>query len=167
MEPEPSDIKSFKLYRPKIPVQQFAADYGPEDLKRFREMFRPIAENFRRWKVIRWIIIVVCFAYFLICCIFQMSDNISWWVLFFGCWLAYIVSLVTESKLKCPACGNDMSDLGLICPECGDKAVQKGGWFSRPSCTSCGERLGRGRHGRSYKIRACTHCGVKLDDEGV
>ena len=56
--------------------------------------------------------------------------------------------------------------IGPYCPECGAKALQRD-WFRMPSCSSCGKEMRRGKGGRRYGIRNCTHCGVPLDKKGI
>jgi predicted RNA-binding Zn-ribbon protein involved in translation (DUF1610 family) len=141
-----------------------------EDLKRFREMFRPIAENYRRRMRNAYIIMAIALASILIDCALLLWFDSVWFVAFFVvCWITIVIAFTSGPHLRCPACGKglDVLELGLFCPECGAQAMQKGGWVSAPLCTSCGKRLRRGRGNRMFKIRACTHCGVKLDDRGL
>ena len=70
--------------------------------------------------------------------------------------------------LVCPGCLNNVEDSrGSYCPECGSHSLQPRRWFRFPHCTGCGKIMSNSRAGRLYKIRACTHCGLRLDDNGV
>ena len=80
------------------------------------------------------------------------------------------VTLVTliaiTGPLRCGRCSCrlDSSRLDRYCPECGGPP----GLRPASGCMSCGQILVRHfRSGRTWKIRFCTFCGVKLDDVGV
>jgi tRNA(Ile2) C34 agmatinyltransferase TiaS len=82
-------------------------------------------------------------------------------------WLVALGSAMSTPRLVCPGCCNEMErSFGRYCPECGNSHLQPGGWFRAPHCRACGKSMRRGK-GRHYKIRACTHCGLMLDDGGL
>jgi DNA-directed RNA polymerase subunit RPC12/RpoP len=83
-------------------------------------------------------------------------------------WGGSMVALIlAHSCLKCPDCAVSLDRTnGLVCPECGSRALSDGGLCRPPTCNHCGCTLRNGR-GRSYRIRYCNHCGSHLDVEGV
>lgn len=101
---------------------------------------------------------------------FLLPKAYTGWIVaaFFICWLVLVVIAITRSELECPAChGNLVSrQLGSYCPECGVGGLKPGGWFTSPHCNACDKTLRRGKS-RQYRIRACTHCGLVLDERGL
>ena len=94
---------------------------------------------------------------------------IGWFVgAFIICWLVMVIVAITQSSLECPACHGDLNsrELGSFCPECGAIGLKPSGWFKAAHCDSCGKSLRRGKS-RQYRIRACTHCGLILDEKGL
>jgi DNA-directed RNA polymerase subunit RPC12/RpoP len=87
---------------------------------------------------------------------------------FLLCWLIVMVWMFFPVRLVCPACSNDVErgELGPYCPTCGSRSLSAGGRWKAPRCAACGKRLRRGRY-RYYKVRACTHCGLLLDERGL
>lgn len=70
--------------------------------------------------------------------------------------------------LKCPACHSFLNQgISRFCPECGSDHLDTD-MFGRPLCKSCGMTVkGKRNEARSYRIRACTGCGVMLDYQGL
>jgi hypothetical protein len=67
----------------------------------------------------------------------------------------------------CPRCGKNLGDLfGSYCPECLG-SLSPGGTSER-NCTTCGKALrnSKGKRGRNFRIRGCSHCGLLLDESG-
>ena len=157
-------MKSFRLYlknRQVLPIQ-VVSDYRPDELMRFREFFRPIARRHRFWMRIGYIVITIAF----VCILFSMF--VTWFVFgFMICWLTLMLIKFLSPLPACPACHNSLDQgLGAYCPECGTLSLQSGAWFRAMWCSSCERDLWRGKS-RHYTIRACTHCGVFLDEEGL
>jgi ribosomal protein L37AE/L43A len=72
-----------------------------------------------------------------------------------------------QPLLNCPACHNRLDvGFGEFCPECGARALQRGGSCFQAQCLVCGRTLSRGES-RHYKIGTCTHCGVMLNEDGL
>ena len=128
--------------------------------------FAPVAVRYR-WH--RRITIGASAGFF--CCISSIVLPYS------SVWLALTLALtflivaaasgVSTPKIKCPSCGGDLdSAIDRYCPECGSRRIDYGGIFVGMRCGECRKPLWRGKV-RSYKIRACTHCGAKLDDRGL
>jgi len=159
-------MKSFRLYLrpPVITPVRFAGDYQTDELDRFRAEFRPVAERYRRRARISYLFIALGAA----CVLVGLASPVrpDWPVGgFVACWLALALMAIWPAP-TCPACHNGVSgDLGPYCPDCGAQAVQQGGWLRVPHCNSCKIALHWRR--RLYTIRACTHCGVPLDDKGI
>jgi len=153
-----------------IPVARFAGDYSPEERHHFREIFRPKAEQYRRYSRRTLIIGAVAFVAWIAAIQIFPRAGLGWvcGVLFIALLGLVILSWFSQPLLKCPACHNsvDSPKLGRYCPECGSGELKPGSWWRSPSCTACGKRMYR-QKSRGYTIRACTHCGVLLDDNGV
>ncbi|HEY3901138.1 MAG TPA: hypothetical protein VGM54_21175 [Chthoniobacter sp.] len=159
-------MKSFRIYS-REPVKapaRVASDYAPEEIGSFREKFRPIAERYRQRSRIAGFGMA---AFFL--CIglgFVVPKHLLTylWIPAICSWL--FMFFVARMPV-CPACQNRLdASFGAFCPECGSHSLQPGGWTWSPRCESCGKSMRRGK-GRRYKIRACTHCGLMLDDQGL
>ena len=92
--------------------------------------------------------------------------------LFMYFWVAGICSwffivFAAPRTPDCPACHTKLdAGFGAFCPECSSRSLQCDRWFRSPRCDACGKSM-RGGKGRNYKIRACTHCGVMLDERGL
>ena len=142
--------------------------FSPEEQARFREMFAPIAQQYRKGSRRAYVILGVGAA--IILTGFLLPKIYTGWVVgaFFLCWLALLIFAFTRPSLECPACHGvlDSRELGSFCPECGASNLKPGGWFRAPHCEVCGKSLRRGKS-RQFTIRACTHCGVILDEKGL
>jgi hypothetical protein len=90
--------------------------------------------------------------------------SISFLILF----SAFGILPLYQARLKCPACHNRLVSRRWenYCPECDSDRLEAGNWYRAWRCNDCGKRLISGKGGRRYKIRACTHCGVLLDEKG-
>ena len=161
-------LKSFRLYfgRRVVLPDRVVADYQPEELARLRAEFRLLAQHYRRCRCIG----AICVAIFMICVLLFMTFpkyEFYYGVCAFTSWLAGILLAIGSPVPNCPACHNALDQgIDTYCPECGAHAIQRDGWFTAPSCLSCRKKLTR-RKTRHYTIRACTHCGVMLDDKGI
>lgn len=157
-------MKSFRLYKP-VPVQRFVTDYTVEERNRLKEEFRPIAEKYNhRMRLGIWVIAtILVFGIF----VFLLPKWLQGWLVggFFCCW--FILMYLATVRCECSGCHNDLAHgFGHYCPECGERSLQPGRWLSPPWCTSCCKRMSQGK-GRRYKVRACTHCGLFLHDQGL
>lgn len=132
----------------------------------FCEEFRPVSERYRRLQRIAIALVALaasCFICYKLCPAFHSWPMIG----FFICFLSATLLMSLLPVLSCPACRNALDQGGgIYCSECGASALQPSGWFRAPWCSSCGKTMLR-RKGRLYKIRACRHCGVPLDEEGI
>ena len=161
-------LKSFRLYRSPgvVAPQRHVADYQPEELARFREEFRLVAHRYRLLGRIFFAPFILGFGCLLLS---KMFPLFSPWGEggFFVCWLAIALLILSHlTSPVCPACHNALERvLGGYCPESGAQAIQDGGRSHDTFCSACGKRLWHGK-ARHYTIRACTHCGVPLDEKG-
>jgi len=163
-------MKSFRLYRrPFVPPERVVSEYSPEELADFWAAFQPLADRCRRCVRILLGLMALGWACVLSNVVLPKSC-LPWSVCgFLACILAMLfVDTILGPELICPACHNflDKKTFGPYCPECGAKGLEPVGWFCQASCSSCGRRFRRGK-GRGIRIRACTHCGVWLDERGV
>jgi predicted RNA-binding Zn-ribbon protein involved in translation (DUF1610 family) len=163
-------MKSFRLYLNPTPVkpERCVRDCSPEEQTEFREKFKPLAARYRRY----WRVAYVALGIGLVCGFLLrlvISATMEEWL--FGVFFAGLVIFACIASLapvlKCPACHNRLDvEFGEFCPECGERALQRGTRYHQAQCLVCGRTLSRGKS-RHYKIRACTHCGVQLDEEGL
>jgi len=82
-----------------------------------------------------------------------------------------IVLACMSPRLRCPACRESLTptpaSFGKHCPTCGGPLLGSGTLLSPPVCPDCRVTCGYSRAGKTFVVRACTHCGAWLDDEGV
>jgi predicted amidophosphoribosyltransferase len=136
-----------------------------------REEFRPLAERFRGR---RWRLRLIGGSAVILCGIrVVVGDNRSDFA-FYAALGAFFASIIAVAvlwmawlpRLACPSCSKDLdSEPENFCPECGQPSLKRG-WLA-PRCFGCGRSLGRGRGGRSYRVRYCPRCDARLDDRGV
>lgn len=170
--PRQNEMKSFRLYvpQPAVPLAiGDETDYSPEELQSLREQFRPLAGRWRSFVRLQqrlialWIGIVICLFFFRIQWLLPVAV-----VLYMA---AFALGIFMEFSLKlcCPGCQNNLErELGDYCPECGHRGgMQSPGWLRGMKCDRCGMTLSYQKGRRAFKIRACTHCGLPLDEEGI
>jgi hypothetical protein len=162
-------VKSFYLYlrQPVTAPAREVADYSVEERSHFREAFSSIAAGYRHHAHIGYFGVGGFAACILLAMI--LSKWLFPWFFVPGLifWLIALGSALSAPQLICPGCSNDIEHrFESYCPECGSRQFQRRGWWRSPSCTACGKTMRRGK-GRSYKIRACTHCGLMLDERGL
>lgn len=92
------------------------------------------------------------------------------WFYATGC-VFFIVALglTFTERLVCPGCGGNMLyKFGPFCPECGAAGFPESSFWlgKRIECHFCGRTCWVGK-GRFYTIRACTHCGLVVDEKGL
>lgn len=160
-------MKSFHPFsrKPVASPERVVTDYALEDIAEFREQFRPVVDRYRR----RWRVAGFGLAAFFLCIISAQALPNHLFLYFWaaGICLWFFVVFAVPRTPDCPACHTRLgADFGAFCPECGSRSLQAGSWFRSPQCSSCGKSMRR-RKGRNYKIRACTHCGVMLDERGL
>ena len=68
---------------------------------------------------------------------------------------------------KCPSCDHRLNGaLGRFCPNCGADGLTAGR-LQAPRCSACGTSISGRRGKRFYKVRACTACGLIVDEAGL
>ena len=163
-------MKSFRVYlkEPTVAPQRCVEEIPEQERQDLQDAFRPKAQSFRRTPRIAYVFVGGAFLF--VALGFAMPKPVPGWVIggFFICWLALASLIVLSPALNCPQCRNRLDGGGFrpYCPECGARALQPAAWPGAPHCLSCGREMRR-RKTRHYRIRACTHCGVQFDDEGL
>lgn len=150
--------------------------YSTQELIRFREEFKPLAEGYsRRLRAVLKVVALLLLS--LIPFSFSIAYNFSYGYWLFGtailiCFVSMAYLLFT-SKITCTACRRDLdAGLGAYCPECGGELGHGRKSDVEAECITCGARLRfirqpRGGRVRAFKIRSCSYCGVRLHEEGV
>jgi hypothetical protein len=165
-----------------LPVTKVASDYSEEELEQFREQFTPVAQNCHRkiqtFHVFGLVVLVIYLGIipgsvlaghseYILLMIFPVPAVLFLFIAFFK----VIFVEIPLFRVKCPACNNHFFKgyIEKFCPECGSNRLEviKG----RYKCRACGKALRhffipKGPNPRLYKIRACIHCGVLLDEKG-
>jgi hypothetical protein len=157
--------------------------YTTSQQKQLRTDFEPVAaqyRHFKHWKTGLSFGFMACLALFF--CIDFLPSNLTFiWLfsflaLFVLFWLVTIVlSLRMNALFMCPGCIYPLKELHTYCPECGHAGLVPAvsHWLSTTPahCTACSKDLvitsGKDGGSRQYTIRACSHCGLYLDDEGL
>lgn len=161
----------FSLAPPPAPLPpRVVEDYTAEERQAFRKTYETLAARYRR----RLNTVFKIYGAALLGCLllFGATRPAHPHLILIGALALFFLVLVTIMAIfivlpRCPACGNSLEDgLGAYCPECGARSVTQKGWFGNAECASCGRSL-RFAKSRCFKIRACTHCGVMLDEEGL
>src|ERR1043166_150352 len=151
-------------------VNRVATDYSDEERAQFREVFAPRAARYRRYSRLSLFIACGAFAAVIAAFVILPGLGLKWvcGVLFLGLLALVVFAGFSQPSLECPACHSDVDSrrLGRYCPECGSEQLRTRRWPLAPKCDACGAVMRHGK-GRGYSIRACTHCGVLLDDRGV
>ena len=145
-----------------------ASDYSSDEIVQFRRDFRPVAVVYRRHRRAGDVCFLLAMGFLLaggfFSFVFHQNFMPGFAIPFLLCLGVWFWILMTTPKLVCPGCSKDMEhSKGEYCPECGSKSLEAPGLFRVAHCKACGKSM----HGRRYKIRACTHCGLMLDDQGL
>ena len=152
-------------------VKKFVNDYSISEQGRFRELFAFTVKRSQR-KAHRRFVVSFFFVIVLVIILYvyyfhrhyypnpHSPESLFWW--FNGVLLLWLLNS-EEFELKCPACRNivNSNQLGCYCPACGRNE------FKSPVCDGCGKRIFWYKGSRCYKICACTHCGIFLNDKGI
>ena len=161
-------MKPFLSYlKPRVvaPARE-VADYSTEERRRLREAFSSVAANYRRQeRTCVWGF--AGFAGSIVLAVILPTAWLPWSAIPVAiCFAFFFFAMIGMAGIVCPGCSNEIENsFGCYCPECGSRQLQRNGWYRAPHCTACGKRMRRGR-ARMYTIRACTHCGLMLDEEG-
>ena len=156
--------------------EKIVSHYSAQELVRFQEEFKPLADDYnaRLWTVLKIIILLLlCLVAF--CVSIAYSFSYGYWL--FGaaillCFVSMAYFLLT-AKIRCTACQTDLdAGLGAYCPECGGELRYETNSKEKAQCVACGARprfarQARGGRVRDFKIRSCSYCGVRLHESGV
>jgi hypothetical protein len=162
-------MKSFRFYRTEraTPPKKTVEEYSHEELEKLQEDFQRKLRRYRRQRKPLLIASIVAIANMFAAIVITGAWTIEW--KFVGI-LVVLFVLAVGAILgfpKCPGCGNERGAvLGPYCPECGSKSVKPGGFPQSAECTICGKALKQG-HNRTYRIRFCPICGIRLDEDGL
>jgi RNA polymerase subunit RPABC4/transcription elongation factor Spt4 len=151
-------------------------DCSPEEIRQYRERFAADLKQYRATEK-RYalpVLLVFLAGFSALIYSYVLSPHPIKWLLATGIVLiiAGFVSLVAtafllQSRLKCPACHfSFLSDIANHCPECGSASLESGDWLGAKHCNACGKSLRTGKN-RNFRHKACTNCGVFLDDKGL
>jgi RNA polymerase subunit RPABC4/transcription elongation factor Spt4 len=148
----------------------------PEELNQFRERYAADLQRCRATDRRCAGPILVCFlaGFTALVCAYVLSQHCIQWLLGTGIFLIVaglialaIAASALQRQLKCPACQNlFLSELGNFCPECGSAGLEEGDWLGARHCNGCGKNI-RGGKNRNFKYKACSHCGLLLDEKGL
>jgi hypothetical protein len=145
--------------------------YTAEEKTRLRAAFAPVAATYRRQKrLVGWCVGIFAGAMLLSAVGPASVSEVVSPLLGIGFVACVVVGIVMAfrlaSLLRCPGCAGDLERTGAYCPECGSPGLEPGGWFASPHCPTCDRKMRRNK-GRHYTVRACSHRGYYLDEEGV
>ena len=153
-----------------LPILKASPRFSLEDQTKYRQIFALVAQKHRSFSRRAWLILAVGAVISVVTWNIIPPSLAEWAVApFFISWVTVmLLKLTIVPSLECPACHRalDVRKLGDFCPECGAPNLQPGVVLSPPQCAACGKQLRRPK-GRLFKIRACTHCGLLLDDKGL
>ena len=150
-----------------VPFSKNSPRFSDEEQRRYRKIFDPIAKGYRAGS--RFVLAMFAIGGALIVLGFFLPKSFIPFMVggFVVCWFAIVIAALAQPALECPCCGGMLDrELDSYCPECGAANLKPGGWFQSPHCDACSKSLRRGKS-RQYSIRACTHCGLILDETGL
>ncbi len=144
--------------------------YTEEEQRKLREEFAPKAEQYRRIQLpyIAFSIWVLVLTSIVMSTMQVPADYADLAITIFSMVSWVIFQYAIKPGITCPGCLNNTLSwkLGEFCPRCGGGPIKQGEWPTDPTCQACGAKHGWPRRQR-YATRACTHCGLFLDDTGI
>ncbi len=139
--------------------------YSADELDALMVQFSPLAADRRRRRIVVFGGVFISFLISLVFVIIRARTRWLWLppgVMFAGVGL----SRMLLPPLRCPGCNGKLDvKPAEYCPECGASSLERVPGTLGVTCTRDNHLLRRSKR-RNYKIHACTHCGVWLDDEG-
>ena len=167
-----SPVKSFRVYfqPPVLRPPREVSEYSVEEQSAFRAQFARAAERYRRHRRYVYasfgVVAVLLGIGYMLEAWLHLSISLTVWI-GSGFWLGAAILLLGTPRLFCPACANNLKNgSGSYCPECGGRSLSSRWLFRLQICSRCQRWLRRGKH-RGYRLRFCTHCGLKLDEGGL
>ena len=164
-------MKSFRFYfKPLVTVPpKLVTAYSKAERADLYEIYQARLRGHRkREKQVAGIAIAI-----ILCSLVVAFGASPWNIVGYGLCPIGFLALIFAVRPRlpcCPSCENDVDTVvGLYCPECGQRTIHQGGLFRENECTACSPQLRFAKGGavRSYRIRVCTHCGIKLDSNGL
>ena len=150
-----------------VPVIRRVEKYTEAELGQFAAQFKPDGHRCRRRSRIAGLMIAVGTLCLLLAPLLVAESRQGLLATLVFCWGGVVLLSVTAPPLTCPACSNLLDgEPGQYCPECGRLSLREGNWLRPTSCQACGKVVRAGRR-RGHLIRACSHCGIPLDEKGV
>lgn len=152
-------------------TRQFLDAYSEEQLRRFREEFSRQADRFKRGNVWYPVVLFVAFVFFF----GPLPIAIRFWP-WWACALLVAGHVAIRGagtwyyrRLVCPACRKQISRWIAThhCPDCGSDRVNRTDGPKHIKCDACSLPLSRASNGWRYQVHHCTHCGVRLSEEGI
>jgi RNA polymerase subunit RPABC4/transcription elongation factor Spt4 len=151
--------------------------YSPAELEQFQKIFAADLKQYRATdrRYANPLLVVFLLGVAAVVCSYLLSSQppIQWLlgvgiVLIAGVLVSVAVAASSlEKQLKCPVCHSlFIDDIEKYCPECGSASLGRGGAFGAIHCNSCGKKLISGKN-RNFRYKACTHCGVFLEQKGL
>lgn len=143
--------------------------YTTEETSRCQKNFAPVANRYRRHTRTAIAAVIGFFCCILLLLLFRPSA-MGWGFLVPAVvfWVIALGATLSAPALACPACKERLDrDLGRYCPECGSTQLEAGDFVQASYCLSCRRQMRRHKgRTRLYTIRACTHCGLMLNERG-
>ena len=146
--------------------------YTDDQLRQFRAAFAPQAMRYRSHGRVQVAIVVVGVILFIGQIYLGKSGDWGWLqgAVAGALFIVFVWHSMRRPTLECPACQRtiDVDVIGFHCPECGSAKGINSNWLIQRCCDACSKRIERDdEEGRSYRVHACTCCGVLLDKEGL
>jgi hypothetical protein len=156
-------IVAFRLAGGKaIPFNRTRGDY--------REDFAPTVEQYRRRAGLMGLAYLPAVAFGLAAWLIPSAREVLGAIAFFLLFPPIGFALAIP-RLECPACEGSLTPtfhaFGAFCPSCAGENLKPGNLLFAPECLDCGAVCSQSKGTRYYVVRACTHCGVWVDDQGV
>ena len=165
------DVRPYRAPKPTIPHG------GPKNM-RYSMAFE---SQMKRYQNRKRTAVLLILGFLLACAMFTETNigrafGIWGFGLLVACWIVGMGIMLFGLVLTCPACRKRlMPAKGRYCPQCGSNQFDRGSHVRGPAqsrfafCPACDGTIydGDNEQPRTYLIRGCTHCGIRLDEKGV
>jgi RNA polymerase subunit RPABC4/transcription elongation factor Spt4 len=161
---------------PGEPNIKEAGNYSREEINTLRETF---AADLKQYRVSEgkcaWVVLILFLAGFaVVFCSTVLFQPPAKWLLVAGIVLIgaglvliAVTASLLQNNLRCPGCHHRFIDkMDKCCPDCGSPSLEPPNWYGARFCNECQRKLVAGKN-RNFRYKACTHCGVFLDDKGL
>jgi hypothetical protein len=143
-----------------------SGNYSEQQRRQFAAAFRPVADRYRWWQRLSTFPAIAGIVCFMVVPMVRKAwpAPLGYAAVFF---LGLTVAARLAVRLYCPGCKKSLTGrVGHYCPVCAHPSLKQQSLLSYAHCTRCLNTMRR-KVSRRYSIRACTHCGLFLDAEGV